>query len=491
MHEIGQGSVPTSEPDVETFASLRLAEPSERVNITLDERMLSIQGKRQATIDVRINAIHTMKHHSSNLTPAWLMILGLALIWTGYRVMVPPLYRLGFMGLGGAIFVMRFLTKQPTLTMQTTSGDTHVVYGNERVLNRLSFMFHHLGNGKSLDQVRSMLHAIESELNPDWEGALVAPAPELPVIIQTPQPLDRFLASTGAEIDVTELDLEDILPEWTPTQDPEPVAATHYTSHVPVYFAAQAAASADRYPSDHRPAPVDHPVLLPVSAPPMHQGTNMEPGQPVFLPSFMGPAGAHVPHLNPQPEPEDEAEPLLEAEQVEDAVLEAELIEPAPTPPTRQDRETLLRPKAPRSLDDTVFTPRRTRSLRPNPPSRGRALRNTLRSRTQQISQRFSQPSTPRPYGTTETSAALREQAEASRAQQSSEVMASLSEENGGVLDAESAARLQARTSSILAAAENIQQQQQSADLDTLSFGELQPSKTEEDTVDVPRLDED
>ncbi len=44
MHEIGQESVPTSESDTEMFTSLRLAEPSERATISLDERMLTIQG---------------------------------------------------------------------------------------------------------------------------------------------------------------------------------------------------------------------------------------------------------------------------------------------------------------------------------------------------------------------------------------------------------------------------------------------------------------
>ena len=43
MHEIGQDSVPTSDSDTEMFTSLRLAEPSERVNISLDERMLTIR----------------------------------------------------------------------------------------------------------------------------------------------------------------------------------------------------------------------------------------------------------------------------------------------------------------------------------------------------------------------------------------------------------------------------------------------------------------
>jgi len=36
MREIGQGTVPTSEMEQEIFLSLRLAEPSERVKITLD-----------------------------------------------------------------------------------------------------------------------------------------------------------------------------------------------------------------------------------------------------------------------------------------------------------------------------------------------------------------------------------------------------------------------------------------------------------------------
>ena len=76
MREIGQETVPTSEIDKETFLSLRLAEPSERVKITLDERMLSIEGKRNATIDMRLNAIATMKHHSTNLVPTWLILLG-------------------------------------------------------------------------------------------------------------------------------------------------------------------------------------------------------------------------------------------------------------------------------------------------------------------------------------------------------------------------------------------------------------------------------
>ena len=144
MRDIGQETVPTSEADKEIFLGLRLAEPSERVKITLDERMLSIEGKKNATVDMRLQAISTMKHHSTNLIPVWLVILGLALMWIGYRIMVPPTYRFTSMGVGGAIVLARLLTKKPTLTIHASSGDSHVLYGNERLLNRLSFMFQHL-----------------------------------------------------------------------------------------------------------------------------------------------------------------------------------------------------------------------------------------------------------------------------------------------------------------------------------------------------------
>jgi hypothetical protein len=49
---------------------------------------------------------------------------------------------------------------------------------------------------------------------------------------------------------------------------------------------------------------------------------------------------------------------------------------------------------------------------------------------------------------------------------------------------------LKARTEQILAAASTIQDEQ-AADLDSLSFSDLQPSRGEDETVDVPRLDED
>ena len=163
MRDIGQATVPTSETDREIFLSLRLAEPSERVKITLDERMLCIEGKRNATVDMRLHAITTMRHHSTNLVPGWLVVFGFTLLWIGYRLVVPPTYRLMLIGIGSCFIAGRFLTRKPTLSIHTSSGDSHVLFGNERDLNRLSFMFNHLANNNSMAEVRAKLEAIEAE----------------------------------------------------------------------------------------------------------------------------------------------------------------------------------------------------------------------------------------------------------------------------------------------------------------------------------------
>ena len=489
MHEMGQNSVPTNEPSVMTFASLRLAESSERVNITLDERMLSIQGRRQATVDIRINAIQTMKHHSSQLIPPWMVILGMAFVWIGYRLVVPPIYRLGFIGAGSAMVLARFVTKQPTLTLQTTSGDTHVVYGNERILNRISFMFHHLANGKGMEEVRKLMEAIEGDLNAGPVSSDVLPAPELPVIIQTPQPLDAFLASTGLEVAVPEQVGVEEPPEWTPTQEPEPSPQSHFTSFLPTYVAGQTTAAASTYPDDHRPRPLNHTVLVPIQTPPLHQTPEHQGGQPMFIPSFFGPDQAHIPGATQPTEEADEVEPMFDLEQLEDTmILDAELMELPVEPLPEPQREHLLQPKQTRTLDDTVFTERQPRILHPRNQQRSGFFRS-VRDRSSELLGRLSGQPSPSPYATTETSGALREQAEASRPEQN-EPVSSPFEEQGGVLPPEDAARLNRRTASILAAAEEIQDQQNTA-LDSLSFDDLQASRSQIDVTDIPRLDED
>ena len=141
--KLDEETVPTSEIDKETFLSLRVGRTLERVKITLDERMPSIEGKRNATIDMRLNAIATMKHHSTNFMPTWLILLGLAPIWIGYRATVPSTYKLTFISIGGTtLTAARFLTKTD-LNCSNIVRRHPCTLRQLSELNRLSFMFNH------------------------------------------------------------------------------------------------------------------------------------------------------------------------------------------------------------------------------------------------------------------------------------------------------------------------------------------------------------
>ena len=489
MREIGQETVPTSETDKEVFLSLRLAEPSERVKITLDERMLTIEGRRNATIDMRLHAISTMKHHSTNLVPAWLVGLGLALIWIGYRLMVPPTYRLAFMGAGGALVVARLVTKKPTLTVQTSSGDTHVLFGNERALNRLSFMFHHLINNKSMAEVKAKLKAIEEEVGVGWraeEPPLVHP----PNPLHVPAPVDQFLASDGDG--PLPLPAQEPEPDWMPTHDPEPAATPGLVGFIPSFQPVMAAPSTV-YPPDHRPAPLQHPVLVPEPTPPMYQGFGSDDG-PTFLPSFYGQSGAHVPGLRSdesETEPSDEDELFLDAElfgddeeEIEATVEEPE--QPRASPPAP---ETRLRPRARTSLEHSPFRPRRTEALKPRE-RRFNGVITRIRDRSSDFFGRAVDRTRASPFATTETSGALREQAAEAAASENGHIMRSLSQEQGGVMTPEEAERLERRGEMIMAAAEELNRSEEGR-LETMAFSDLRSSKPAEEHLHVPRLDED
>ena len=493
MRDIGQGTVPTSEAEQEIFLSLRLAEPSERVKITLDERMLSIEGKRNATVDMRLQAITTMRHHSTNLVPGWLVIFGLTLVWIGYRLVVPPTYRLVLIGAGSIFLVGRFLTRKPTLSIHTSSGDSHVLYGYERDLNRLSFMFHHLANNKSMVEVRAKLQVIEAEGATSWREAQAPPAPILPNPLQAPQALERFLAADEG-IEPGE-QLREVEPEWIPTLEPEPAQPQPVIGYIPSFQPVHGTGQPVAYPPDHRPSPVSNPVLIPHPIPPMYQGIQQH-GPGSFLPSFFSQDDAHIPgQQSHEDHATTERELVLDAEMLDellDEVDEEQNVVQEEQPPMSTPVEqapTLLRPRTPATINQSRFRPRRTESLRPRA-RRGGTMFSRILDTSNTMLERATQIVRPSPYATSETSGALREQAEAATPpNRTQHVMDSLSTDEGGVMAPDEAARLREREARLLEAANEISQSE-AGRLELMSFSDLR-SSAEDESVHVPRLDDD
>jgi hypothetical protein len=437
---------------------------------------------------MRLNAITTMKHHSSNLVPTWLILLGMALVWIGYRVMVPPTYRMAFIGTGTALIAARVLTKKPTLTIQTSSGDTHVLYGNERALNRLSFMFNHLANNKTMAEVRAKLKAIEAEFDGGWRDAEVLPAPLLPNVLDVPQAVNQFLAD--GETDGMASTQHQPTPDWMPTDDPEPQAQPSMIGFIPSFQPVAIPSQPVEYPPDHRPAPLQHRVLIPAQAPPMHQGAHE--GAPSFFPSFINQNGAHVPGLNQEADEEEAIDALeLDEEWLEgiDAVIEPEPETPEQRLEPVAQRETLLKPKEQRSIEDFSFRPRRTRHLRPRQ-HRTNGIWNRIRTTSNDILDRATNGGRSRAIATTETSGGLRAQAAAAASESNARVHDSLSQAQGGVMAPEEAERLKRRSELLLATADQLRLSDEN-ELETMSFGDLRSSSEDDEDVDVPRLDDD
>ena len=498
MHEIGQDSVPTSEGETEMFASLWLAEPSERVNITLDERMLTIKGRRSTDINVRVGAIDSVQHHSSNLVPNWLLMMGFVFIWIGWRLMVPPLYRWSFMLLGTAAILARFLTRQPTVTIQTASNDTHVLFGNEHILTHLTFMVNKLLKGRSLAHARIAWKAVDRTGQFHEDG--IAPAPELPVVINTPTPINMFLASLGEEIDEEELvPEEEAQPEWMPTHEPQPTEPSIFPSFLTTYHSEQAMAHANSYPVDHRPAPVYLPILEPHTGPPMHQLSEVghEPAARTqqFLPSFIGPTEVHLPQRDVEPIEEEEHEGIiLDADLLEE--FELEFIEDIPEPLIEQSQyigldrnEPALQPKKTRSPESSPLRPRQRQHAHPTATKQPRGLFAHIRKISSEFLSSAKGQSRPSPYGTSNTSSAIREHAQTAQEQQTGEVLRSLSTENGGAFETAEMERIQERVGTILATVGELDSEVQPSNLDDISFADLMPTANEQKTK-VRRLDE-
>ncbi|MDG1538678.1 MAG: hypothetical protein P8Q40_01965 [Candidatus Poseidonia sp.] len=488
MHEIGQESVPTSESDTELFTSLRLAEPSERVNISLDERMLTIQGRRSSAINVRVGAIDSVQHHSSNLVPNWLLMMGLVFIWIGWRLMIPPTYRWSFMLLGGATVFARIFTRQPTVTVQTASNDTHVLFGNEHVLRHLTFMVNKLLKGKSIAYARLAWNAVDRSYH-EQEG--LVPAPELPVVINAPVPIDMFLSSLGEdEVIETVPHYQEQEPEWMPTHAPEPSQPTILPSFLSTWHSEQAAAERARYPADHHPVPVHLPVLEPQRRPPMHQ-EGARPSQEYrtpqpYLPSFIGQDEVHIPQRTQEPMEEEEEPLLLDAELIPfiDTIPDEDEVEILPLPRqniTLERERPLLQPRKQQDLARSSFRPRHRPQPRPRTAESPRGFFGQLRKVATEILSGTKGPSRPSPYGTSNTSSALREQAQQAHEEQTGEVLRSLASENGGVFGQDEMDRLQGKIDTMLATVGEMDTERQPTNLDDISFADLKASVHEDD----------
>lgn len=502
MHEIEQRSVLTRDEEPEVFSSLKLAEPSEQVNVVLDEQMLTIQGRRTPAVQIRLSAVDSVHHHSTNLVPLWLLGLGCVSFLIGYRIMIPPLYRWSFMLTGLAVLFARLGTKKPTLTLQTAQGNSHVLFGNDSNLLLLSLMVNKLLKGYSLKQARESLLHYDGQGMDGFASNAVPAALILPEPIGQPNSLDAFLSQQEG-LEAVEILPDTFQPEWMPTHDPQPTEQPPLIpSFLDTTWNPETPELPQRYSSDHRPSPVPHPVLIP-QAPPMHQTGEqtstsfMNTGD--VLPSFWGRDTVHIPQLQSEDEVEasdaDESLIAIDAELMEffeaETEIEAKSPQKAPQPMQRnihfRTEEPVLQPRLPSSMANSSLQPKPSRrgGLRSNPKL---GFFSRVRNIAKVIMSNATGPQQPSPFARTNTAGALREQAQVANTEQSNELIDRLGADQGGVLEEETVHRLKEKAGAILATAQRISDQE-SHNLDQLSFADLTPT-IEDETPRVRELED-
>jgi len=380
MHGIGKGSASPSAEDTEVFSSLILVEPKDRVTVRLDERMLHLEG-RKVSNSIRLSSIDQIDHRSTTWVPGWTIFLGLVSLWIGVRVMLDPVWKGGFIVFGGALLVLRVMSRRPTMLVHTSQGDVHALLGSEARLYHLKFMLKKLLKWNSMTLARQSWERHQS----DSLGIEPNPRPASVDVLQTPHAIKLMLHEHNEDANAPESDEEVFEPDWKPTDEPQP-SDPFLPTFMPVHGHLHATEVA-QYPPRHHPRPTGEPVLIPshVIVPNMHQSSHAHGTPPqTFIPSFWGQEQAHIPSTPELPSEDDLGTGVvdLDAEILSlDDVNEPEQSNPQPASPLQQRPKTVLVRRTSAMNQSSFFIPKRQQGLRPRrsgPRNIGTLLRDAL-----------------------------------------------------------------------------------------------------------------
>jgi len=158
--------------DAEVFSSLRLAGFDGICKAVLDESRLLLERRTGHTLNIRLESIARMRHHTTPLVPRWLFGIGLFLIYAAWRVFIPPT-QYWFFGSGGLIVLIWAMGRRPTLTIDSNDGDCHTLFGNDASLMRMAALVHRLQDGQSLEEAREGLVFLSREADYPGTKAIV------------------------------------------------------------------------------------------------------------------------------------------------------------------------------------------------------------------------------------------------------------------------------------------------------------------------------
>ena len=305
------------------FRSLSLGGVRGKVRTTLNENQVSFESRNGHALDIRLDAIKRVQHHDTTLVPGWLAVVGLIFIWVAWRGVTGKLQAL--LGAAGMVIsAAHYITKQPTLTIDTNAEDCHVIYGNDLTIMRLCALIQRIQNGMTLDEARASVDSMVSDsdyprsINSDELEMIPEPVEVFPSAV-----ISHFIDSMdeedllNAEVDSPAIVIDDLdIPIWEDEPETEPQIseglmarskANLFTQRNQVMQNGwQQPANQPAYNQVHRSHPSGVPSYEMIhqqnTAPAYSQPLPQQPTPPPtdFLPSFVGASGVHVPNAGPE-----------------------------------------------------------------------------------------------------------------------------------------------------------------------------------------------
>ena len=199
-----QDEGPASAEDHEVFRALHLA-GSGKVRASVDERMLSLETRRGHALDLRLSNITRVHHHHTRLVPFTYALFGCGLIYASNRILIPDTLQILTAILGVAMIMGWFGTRKPTLTLDTDVGDCHTITGNDASLMRLSTLLKRLESGMGLEEARIGLDILNRDLEFPRTALLnLQDVPVEPVRLSAPTSISSFLSNNLSENELPE-----------------------------------------------------------------------------------------------------------------------------------------------------------------------------------------------------------------------------------------------------------------------------------------------
>ena len=556
-----QDEGPASVEDHEVFRALHLA-GSGKVRASVDERMLSLETRRGHVLDLRLSNITRVHHHHTRLVPFTFALIGCGFIYAAKRILIPDTLQILVGALGIAMVLGWLGTRKPTLTLDTEVGDCHTITGNDASLMRLSTLLKRLESGMGLEEARIGLDILDRDLEfPRTASLGLQNVPMEPVHLSGPTSISSFLShelpenelpdsiisynllDEGIELDFDQI--ENTVADWMHGEvgAEEPVRSTmehgllqrgisnahdrrgsHGTSQsqpIQQYQPPSQQFNSHPHPpqpahSNQLPAPSYHHIAQTTNADMPHEYQLPQSSEvpSMFLPSFFGKEGAHVPShtaaanmemhsnfeafrspdaLSPHPEIEEQSS------FIENARRETQDIPviPAQKKPRAQHVNSRLRPKSATRPDTRLRPKARPQTSQANRiremvvPAAAQLFENATVFASRLLSGRTT------PHRTTGSSSTqeLRQRSAQNHQAESIESILNLAQSRGGDLPDEEVqlmlSHMQRRNTFLEQEEQEIQEL--APVLDEISFNELKDSKTHHaehaGKAGLPRID--